>query len=637
MITNYFRKLIITISLITFFLLQLSAQEKITVSSPDQLIKISFFLQKLSVYNYGGNSPDGPFYEVTYKGNPILLPSRLGLGIGGNPELSSCFKIISQETKHQEGTWPPIYGERNSYPDNYNELTIKLQEYVKPGRTLIIRFRAYNEGIAISYGFPFIKKGEMLNVTKEFTEFRFPENTEVWTEYNQASQGTYSKDPVESLRSNCELPLFTKTKSGYACIAETGNDNYPRAFVQPAKQGAQIQLRGEANIRAGEISPWRVIMIGSTAGEVVEHNYLLLNLNAPNQIADCSWIKPCKLVREITLSTAGAKKSIDYAVDHGIDAIIFDAGWYGPVNNDSCNASKINVVGSMSGLPIENHTGLSLQEVLKYAASKGIDVWLYINYQALERQMDELLPLYQSWGVKGIKPGFVRVGNQQWEKWLHDLVRKAAKCKLMVDPHDQYRPTGFSRTYPNLLTQEGIRGNETNPDASQTTMLPFTRFVIGAGDYTPCYCKEKLTTTFAHRLALPVLYYSPAQFFFWSEDITTSCHESPELELWKTIPTVWDDTKILAGEPGEFAITARKTGSDWYVGAITNMASRDIEISLSFLDAGRNYEARVYTDGGQEVGTPTQVKMYNQKVSSSDVLSFKLKPSGGVALKISIK
>ncbi len=616
---------------------QLIAQDQISVKSPDHKIEISFSLQKLSVYNYGGNSPDAPYYEVAYEESKIILPSRLGFIIGGEPELSSCFKVKNQRIIHSESTWKPIYGERNSYPDNYNELAIELEEYIPPYRQLVIHFRAYNEGVAIRYSFPSIKKNEILNVVDEFTEFKFSEESDVWVEYGQSSQGTYSRQPISNLKPNCELPLLAKSGNNFLCIAETANDNYPRSFVRPVANGAKMQLRGEGNIRKGECSPWRVVLIGKSAGALTEHNYLLLNLNEPNQIADCSWIKPEKIVRDITLSTKGAKECIDYAADHGLDGIIFDAGWYGPVNNDASDARQINVVGSMSGLPIKDHSGLSVKEVVEYGKIRKIDVWLYVNYQALERQVDELLPLYKSWGIVGIKPGFVRVGNQQWQKWLHHIVRKAAKYKLMVDPHDQYRPTGFSRTYPNLMSQEGIRGNEQNPDADQTTMLPFTRFVIGAGDYTPGYCKQALPTSFAHRLALPVLYYSPAQFLFWSEDITSDCHLSPELELWKTIPTVWDDTKYLSGEPGEFAIIARRSGNIWYLGAITNKSAREIEIPLSFLGNGTTITARIYTDGGEEVKTETKVKIESRELSGKDVLKFSLKPGGGMAAKLTIK
>ena len=613
---------------------KLNAQDKITVNSPDNKIIVSFFLKKLSVHSFGGNSPDAPFYEVLFDESPVILPSRLGFIIGGAPELSSCFSIKNHSIISKESSWKPIYGERNSYPDNYNELTIQLEEYIPPHRQLVIRFRAYNEGIALSYGFPSIKKNEILNVVDEFTEFIFPEKSEAWVEYGQASQGTYAKQLISNLKPNCELPLLTKAGTNFLCVAETATDNYPRSYVRPVFGGAKIQLRGEGNIRKGENSPWRLVLIGKTAGDLIEHNYMLLNLNVPNQISDCSWIKPSKIIRDITLSTKGAVKCIDYAVTHGLDGIIFDAGWYGPVNNDCSDARKVDAVGSISGLPIKDHTGLSMKEVIEYGKTKNIDIWLYVNYQALERQLDELLPLYKSWGVVGIKPGFVRVGNQQWEKWLHTIVKKAAKYKLMVDPHDQYRPSGFSRTYPNLISQEGIRGNETNPEADQTTMLPFTRFVIGAGDYTPGYCKQTLTTSFAHRLALPILFYSPAQFLFWSEDMKSNCHFSPELELWKNIPTIWDDTKVIGGEPGEYAIIARRSGNDWYLGAITNKTARDVEIPLSFLGNGKNITAQIYTDGGDEVKTETQVKIETRVLSAKDILKFSLKPSGGMAAKI---
>ena len=171
-------------------------------------------------------------------------------------------------------------------------------------------------------------------------------------------------------------------------------------------------------------------------------------------------------------------------------------------------------------------------------------MFLYVNRQGLECYADKIFPLYQKWGIKGIKPGFVNVGNQEWQEWIESIVAKAAKYNLLVDIHDAYRPNGFSRTYPNLLTQEGIHGNEQVPNADHNTMLPFTRFTIGAGDYTPGYTRKDLQTTFAHRLALPVIYYSPAQFLFWNEKLTDE-HKRPELDFWKNIPTVWQDTKFL--------------------------------------------------------------------------------------------
>ena len=233
----------LVIIVILFCASQLHAQDKISVNSPDNRITVSFFLQKLSQHSFGGNSPDAPFYEVLFEESPIILPSRLGLIIGGAPELSSCFSIKNHGIVRKESSWKPIFGERSSYPDNYNELTIQLEEYIPPHRQLVIHFRAYNEGIALSYGFPSSKKSEILNVVDEFTEFIFPGKSEAWVEYGQASQGTYSKQLISSLKPNCELPLLTKAGTNFLCVAETATDNYPRSYVRPVFGGAKMQLR----------------------------------------------------------------------------------------------------------------------------------------------------------------------------------------------------------------------------------------------------------------------------------------------------------------------------------------------------------------------------------------------------------
>ena len=191
---------------------------------------------------------------------------------------------------------------------------------------------------------------------------------------------------------------------------------------------------------------------------------------------------------------------------------------------------------------------------------------VYVNQRALVQQLDSLLPLYKKWGLKGIKFGFVQIGNQHWSTWLHDAVRKCAEYEMMVDIHDEYRPTGFSRTYPNLMTQEGIRGNEEMPDATHNTILPYTRFLAGAGDYTLCYFNSRVKNTKAHQLAMAAVYYSPLQFMFWYDNPAMYKGEE-ELEFWKAIPTVWDESRALDGEIGEYIVQARRSGKEWFVGA----------------------------------------------------------------------
>lgn len=239
------------------------------------------------------------------------------------------------------------------------------------------------------------------------------------------------------------------------------------------------------------------------------------------------------------------------------------------------------------------------------------------------------------------------MGSHRWTTWMHEAVRKCAEYQLLVDIHDEYRPTGFSRTYPNLMTQEGIRGNEEMPDATHNTILPFTRYIAGAADYTICYYRQDFTdksqhnsytapgrvikTTSAHQLALAAICYSPLQYLYWYDKPEDS-RDEPELAFFDAIPTVWDDTQVLDGAPGEFVSIARKSGEDWFLGCITNNDSRTVTIPTSFLENGSNYKAIIYEDGGKNIKTRTKVKITEKKVHSLQNLSFDLKPSGGVAI-----
>jgi alpha-glucosidase len=256
------------------------------------------------------------------------------------------------------------------------------------------------------------------------------------------------------------------------------------------------------------------------------------------------------------------------------------------------------------------------------------------------------LPLYQTWGVAGLKFGFVHVGSHRWTTWLHEAVKKCAQYNLMVDIHDEYRPTGFSRTYPNLLTQEGVRGHEEMPDATNSTILPFTRFLAGPADHTICYyhrpeLKPRLAetqnarvmkTTSGHQLALTVVFYSPLQFVYWYDKPEDSKDE-PELEFFDHVPTVWDDTKIIEGEIGQFITVARRSGKEWFVGSITNNNEREIKIPFAFLELGKKYKATVYYDGPSSP-VRTRVSIKTVTVDASSVLDFQLLPSGGNAIWI---
>ena len=234
---------------------------------------------------------------------------------------------------------------------------------------------------------------------------------------------------------------------------------------------------------------------------------------------------------------------------------------------------------------------------------------------------------------------------------MHEAVKKCADYGLMVDIHDEYRPTGFSRTYPNLMTQEGIRGNEEFPDATHNATLPFTRFIAGAADYTICYYRQdfgrlnadkdgygvprskSIQTTPAHQLALAAVYYSPLQYMYWY-DKPSDAQDEPELKFFDDVYTTWDDTKVLQGEVGEFITIARRKGEEWFIGSITNNEARALSVNLDFLPEGKNYIAEIYTDGDTSVKTRTKVRASAYRVSNKTRLNFCLKASGGSAVRL---
>ena len=416
----------------------------------------------------------------------------------------------------------------------------------------------------------------------------------------------------------------------FVSIAEARLVDYARMRLSPAKDrpGTLVSsLGGEVRATAPLTTPWRVVIIGESPGQLIERSYLILNLNEPCAIEDRSWIKPGKVIREVSLTTEGGKACVDFAVAHHLQYVEYDAGWYGHEYSDEADATTVSVDPKRSPGPLDLHA------VIDYARQRGIGIIVYVNRRALERQLDEILPLYQRWGIKGVKYGFVQVGSQRWTSWLHEAVRQAARHHLMVDVHDEYRPTGYSRTYPNLMTQEGIRGNECMPTAGENLILPFTRMLCGAADYTVCYYHNRIKTTHAHQLAAAVVFYSPWQFLFWY-DRPSAYRGEPEIEFFDHVPTVWDDTRVINGSIGRYVTYARRSGSEWYVGTLNGMDARKLDIPLTFLDAGQDYVAHLYGDADPDDGTRTHVEIACCLVTRNTVLTAKLPASGGHAARL---
>ncbi len=626
------KKLVIACLLQFFVISCLIAQNPVSLSSPNNSLKIEINLK---------DSPTKKgelFYSITYKNKPVILESPLGVaGWVDNMQLEAV-KEFSQDK-----TWKPVYGERASVRDHFNEKTLQLRRH---GGYLNLIVRAYNEGIAFRYNFIEHPQngGAYLTIDSEKTGFNVPEGTFCW--FQAYAQDAYKYLPIKGWPGECERPLTLKLSNGlYASLLEAEMVNYCRTkFI--VKKGEENSIKcsmyGKIEQLAPYATPWRVVMVAEKATELLQNNDLILNLNPPCAIENPEWIKPGTVVRTVSLTTEGAKKVVDFAAKRNIQYVHFDAGWYGAETSALSDPRKCDVDPKRSAV-----NDLNIQEVVKYANTKNVGIWVYVNQRALTNHLDEILPLYESWGIKGIKFGFVWVGSQYWSTWLHEAVKKCAKYHLMVDIHDEYRPTGFSRTYPNLLTQEGIRGNEEFPDGNVNTTHPFSRFLCGAGDYTICYFHRKelkpdleksinaraLQNTSCHQMALAMIFYSPLQFLYWY-DTPADVTEEPELPYFDHLPTTWDDTKVLDGSIGEYITVARKKGKDWYVGGITNNEGRKMSMSFDFLEPGKNYELTLYTDGGAKVETRTHVKIEKKKIQNKSKLDLDILPRGGYAMTI---
>lgn len=512
--------------------------------------------------------------------------------------------VTNQTRKAINQTWQPVYGERSLVTDQYNELELSLQsDQNQKEMTLFIRL--YNEGLAFRYAFD---KLDFWNctLTAENTQFLFAHDCDTWV--TGMAQGTYSKKSLSALSGAADRPQVIQIDDNrFVAIGEAALVDYSRMKLEKSETGFGIQslLSGKVNLDLAKYqSPWRYIMVATHPGQLVQNNDFVLNLNEPNQIANTSWIKPGQVIREVTLTTAGGLACVDFAADNAIEYVEFDAGWYGDEYNPESDASTITVDPKRSKGPLDLH------QVIKYADQKGVGIILYVNMKALSKQLDQILPLYKRWGVKGLKYGFVDVGDQYSTAWLHQAVRKAAKYELMVDIHDEYRPTGYSRTYPNLITQEGIRGDEESPSLDQAIYTLFNRMICGAGDYTNCYFAERVTEKMGGRagqLAKLVAIYSPWQFVYWYDRPEKSparaggagsaesvIKTDVVTRFYNSIPTVWDDTRFMDGKMGDYAVVARRSGSDWYISVLNAGEKKQVSVPLDFLKDMTAYNATLY-------------------------------------------
>lgn len=602
--------------------------------------------QTLRLYSPSGNntvtfSKDGKdlTYSVNRNDTPVILPSRAGLNVDNRvwemalgkrdlKQTDSWMDLLEVDsiTYHTpvDTVWHPLYGERSTVSDRYNSATLHMSRHDKSKYRLDVQVRAYDEGIAFRYFFPEHPDAIFHKVNDDLTSYSFPVGTKAWSE--QWAQATFDVGPVDSITRPVEraLTLQLPDNRSWVALLDADVDDWclTKYVADPNSQSTlRSVMYSPVDIVTYYATPWKIIMIADSPGELIENNDIVLNLNPPCEINDTDFIKPGKIMRTPRIDTQLGIQTIDFCAEHNIPYMLYDWQWYMPCTSHDGDATKI----------VDK---LELHRVIEYGKQKGVGVWLYVNQHALQKQMDELFPLLKQWGVVGVKSGFVQYASHRWTTWLHDMVRKAAANGLMMNIHDEFRPSGFSRTYPNLLTQEGICGNEEWPDATHNVTLPFTRMINGAADYTICYFDKRLKNTHAHQLAASLVFYSPLQTIFWYDD-PSRYHREKEISWFENLATTFDDSKVISGYPGESIVMARRKGDVWFAAAMTNNEASTQTIPLTFLTPGKRYKAYIYTDD-MSVKTATHVGCQERTVVSTDNLSFDLLPKGGVAIRFEL-
>lgn len=581
-------------------------------------------------------------WSARRKGTTVVGPSQLGLKLADGTVLGAAGTVLTGfQHGRFEDTWQPVYGRNATVSDRYHEMRWNLRDSAT-GIAFGVQIRAYPTGVALRYLLLDQGGTEGITVADELTTFAFPGGTTVYSARDEdaflpVAPGSIPQSGSSSTDTGplTDLPLTATLDSGLiACVCEASRLDYPRMMLSsvPGQPDTlktylmQHTARGSGPVQTTSpldtpfATPWRALVIGATHAELVDNAELVLNLAPAVALADTSWIKPGKAFR-CNLTTAAGTDGVDFAVARGLQYIEFDAGWYGP------EGSTLDATAPIAAI--------DLPAVISYATARGIGVLLYVNRIALTDPA-HLFALYRSWGVAGIKLGFINDGTQAMTNQIASWVRTAATHQLLVDAHDDVRPFGFERTYPNWITLEGVRGNEHFPTASHNVTLPFTRNVGGPMDYTICYGQSRDLTTNAHQMAMAAVYYQPLNFLYWYDAPSKYATPAtwPGLPWFDAIPTTWDESRTLTGAIGEYIAVARRSGSTWYVGAMTNENAHTLALPLTFLgkDAGP-HTATVYADGtpgAQPYTTPVVVS--SRQVTPATVLDVAMAPSGGQAV-----
>jgi alpha-glucosidase len=636
---------------------------KAAISSPDGAIRATFMLVP-GVDGAGGGQLG---YEVAYRGKAIIERSKLGFELQNQPPVGGNLLVVAATNSRIDESYQIPAGKSNPVRNQCNVLTFDLKEAKAPGRKLTVEARAYNDGLAFRYIVPDQSAVKELRIVNEKTEFTLAADATTYPlvlrNFRSSWEDNYRTVALSGIlpESVIGLPLLTEIPGvAFVAITEANIDNYAGMYLMRSASNAKV-LEARLAPRVDEpgiafsgqtplTTPWRVLMISNEVGRLIE-SQIVNNLNPPSAIADTSWIKPGKATWDwwsgpaadgvnfkVGSNTDTAKYYIDFSSKVGFEYFMFDAGWaaHGTGTNDS-------------GADItQTRADVNMPEILAYAKSKNVKVWLWSHWTDIDRQMDEAFPLFEKWGVAGVKIDFMDRDDQWMVNFFRRVAKNAAEHHLMIDFHGAYKPDGISRTWPNVITREGVLGLEYNKWSARVTpdhnvMLAFTRMLAGPMDYTPGgfrnatreefeprNVKPMVMGTRAHQTALFVVFESP---FMMVADYPGAYEGQQELPFLSAVPSSWDETRVLNAKVGEYITIARRHGKDWYVGSIAGSHGAELDIPLEFLGEG-NYKAETYSDAPDAGVHPTKTVVEQKNVNRAKTLKAVLASGGGQAIRL---
>jgi alpha-glucosidase len=625
-----------------------AAAQKLTVKSPDNLIEVTV------------NNTEQFTYSITYKGKVVINQSSLGFEFRDEPAMNSNFAIVEQTVKNFSETWVPVVKSKHSEIQNtYNEIHLTMKEITGLMRKMEFFLRAYNDGVAFRFLLPGGAKVGDRQITKELTTFSIPGDPKAWIVeyggYSSSNEAEFKEHPLSYLneKSIAGMPmLMDYGKDCWVAITEAKIDNYAAFYIGTNGSSNQLTTKlvpvpGEAEsgvkVRFGDevLTPWRVIMIGETPGTLIESE-IIQNLNDPCAIKDPSWIKPGISAwdhwwsGEVKMEMPVIKQYIDLASSMGWPYMLVDWQWYGKFNSPEADITKWA-------------PQINMPDIIEYAGTKNVKiiVWLYSSDVNRNSAYKSAFPLYKAWGIAGIKIDFMDRDDQQMVNWYHDIIKCAAENHLMVDFHGAYKPDGIIRTWPNMITREGVMGNEyykfsDKMSPEHNIKLAFTRMLAGQMDYTPGAFLNVTKEQYKNQTPAVVWNTRAAElskFVIYESPLTVVCDHpdnilnQPGADFLKIVPTTWDDIKFIGGYPGDYVAIAKRSGDKWFLGVMNNSIGKTVELNLSFLPTG-NYSAETWSDAKNSDKEPKEIKKGILSVKSPGVLRVIMAKDGGFAAVI---